>query len=417
MDGGWTGGGAPDRVVMPVPRISVHAFCETQPVAALVEAAARDRRMDKAQVVVSMGGAPAAVEMFRTAPTPNLIVMESLTGDGNQLLGLLDALAETCDPGTKVLVIGHMNDVLLYRELIRRGVSDYLIAPLDLIGLIQAISDLYSGAESGPLGRTIAVTGAKGGVGASTIAHNLAWSLSVRVGTPTVIADLDLPFGTVGLDFNQDPPQGIADAVYSPDRLDANFLDRLLSKCSENLHMLAAPATLDRIYDLDETSFDLTVELLRASTPCVVLDLPHQWNGWTRRQLVTADDIVIVAAPDLANLRNAKVMMDVLSSARPNDRRPRVVINMTGVPKRPEIPVLEFAKALGGDPETVIAFDPQLFGTAANNGKLVVESQPNGKVAEALETLAARLVGRSEAKSQSRAFLKPLLNRLKRARG
>ena len=268
-----------------------------------------------------------------------MIVLEFAAGDGPQLVGALEQLAESCDSGTKVVIIGHMNDIGLYRELIRRGVSDYLITPMDTLRFIGAISELYNAPGAEPVGRTVAVTGLKGGVGASTVAHNVAWGIARTLNISTVIADMDLGFGTAGLDFNQDPPQGIAEAVFSPDRLDSNFLDRLLSKCSETLSLLAAPATLDRLYDFQETSFDAVIDILRASTPCIVLDVPHVWTAWSRRMLIGADDIVLVAAPDLANLRNAKSMMDVLRASRPNDRRPRLVINMAGVPKRPEISV------------------------------------------------------------------------------
>jgi pilus assembly protein CpaE len=401
----------------PVPRIAIQAFCETSAVARIIEEANADRRMDKAHLKVQMGGAQAAVEVYRTAATPNLVILEYAQGDGAKLLSSLDELAEACDAGTKVVVIGHFNDVVLYRELLRRGVSDYMIAPITTLGFIKSVSELYHAPGAEPVGRTIAVIGAKGGVGASTIAHNLAWAISRSLGTATVIADLDLPFGTAGLNFNQDPPQGIAEAVFAPDRLDSAFMDRLLSKCSEQLHLLAAPATLDRLYDFPETSFDGAIDILRASTPCVVLDVPHQWTAWTRRQLIGADDIAIVAAPDLANLRNAKILMDVLRQTRTNDHRPKLVINMLGVPKRPEIAVSEFAKALDCEASAVIPFDAQLFGTAANNGQMIAEIQANGRITESILDLARTLVGRSEAKKPSRSRLPPFLSRLARAKG
>ena len=150
-----------------------------------------------------------------------------------------------------------------------------------------------------------------------------------------MVADLDLPFGTAGLDFNQDPPQGIADAVFSPDRIDTAFVDRLLSKCTDHLSLLAAPATLDRVYDFGAEAFDAIFDVLRATVPCIVLDVPHVWTGWARRTLIGADDILIVAAPDLANLRNTKNLVDLLRAARPNDSRPHYCLNQVGVPKRP----------------------------------------------------------------------------------
>ena len=183
----------------------------------------------------------------------------------------------------------------LYRELTRRGVSDYLIAPVGTIDVVRAICGLFSAPDAKPVGRIIAVVGAKGGVGASTIAHNIAWAIARDLALDSVVADLDLAFGTAGLDYNQDPPQGIADAVFSPDRVDTAFVDRLLSKCTDHLSLLAAPATLERVYDFGADAFDSILDSLRSSIPCVVLDVPHQWAGWTRRLLVSADDILVVA--------------------------------------------------------------------------------------------------------------------------
>ena len=281
-----------------------------------------------------MGGVAAAVEAYRSSPTPNVIVLES-ESRGDDILAGLDPLAEVCDAGTRVIVIGRLNDVLLYRELIRRGVSDYLIAPVGTLDIVRSISGLFSAPDAKPVGRIIAVVGAKGGVGASTIAHNVAWAIARDLQLDTVVADLDLAFGTAGLDFNQDPPQGIADAVFSPDRLDTAFIDRLLSKCTDHLSLLAAPATLDRVYDFGDRGLRPIFDALRATMPCVVLDVPHQWTGWTKRTLIGADEILIVAAPDLANLRNAKNLLDLLRAARPNDHRPSYCLNQVGVPKRP----------------------------------------------------------------------------------
>ena len=193
--------------------------------------------------------------------------------------------------------------------------------------------------------RVIAVTGAKGGVGASTIAHNVAFAIARDLALDTVIADLDLPFGTAGLDFNQDPPQGVADAVFSPDRVDSAFIDRLLSKCTDRLSLLAAPATLEREYDFTTDTFDPVVDAMRSTVPFIVLDIPHLWSGWSKQNLIAADEVLLVAAPDLANLRNAKNLFDFIRAARPNDRPPLYVLNMMGVPKRPEVRVADFAKA------------------------------------------------------------------------
>ncbi|HYF53829.1 MAG TPA: CtpF protein, partial [Salinarimonas sp.] len=91
-----------DRLIAPVPRVSIQAFCETPDVAATIEAAASDRRMQKTHLKVQAGGGGAALESYRHAPTPNVIVLETTRGQGDGFLGHLDALAEYCDAGTKV---------------------------------------------------------------------------------------------------------------------------------------------------------------------------------------------------------------------------------------------------------------------------------------------------------------------------
>jgi pilus assembly protein CpaE len=397
--------------IAPAPRVSIQAFCETVETAAAVQAAGEDRRLSKAHLKIQMGGAAAAIEAYRASPTPNVILLES-EGHSDSILTGLDALAEYCDAGTRVVVVGRANDVTLYRELVRRGVSDYLMSPLATIDVVRAICGLFSSPDAKPVGRIVAVVGAKGGVGASTVSHNIAWAAARDLALDSVVTDLDLAFGTAGLDYNQDPPQGIADAVFSPDRIDTAFVDRLLSKCSDRLSLLAAPATLERAYDFGAESFDAIFDSLRATMPCVVLDVPHQWNAWTQRTLVSADEILIVAAPDLANLRNAKNLIDYLRAARVNDRRPRYCLNLVGVPKRPEIKPPEFAKALEDQPSAVIQFDPQVFGTAANNGQMVAEVSANHRAAEAFRQLAQVLTGRSETKRPKGGLFTPLLGKL-----
>lgn len=398
--------------IAPAPRVSVQAFCETVETAAAVQSAGEDRRLGKAHLKIQMGGMAAAIEAYRSAPTPNVIVLES---DGrSDLLSGLDQLATVCDAGTRVVVIGRINDVMLYRELVRRGVSDYVLAPVGAIDVVRSICNLFSAPEAKAVGRIIAVVGAKGGVGASTVAHNIAFAIARDLDLDSVVTDLDLAFGTAGLDYNQDPTQGIADAVFSPERIDTSFVDRLLSKCTDNLSLLAAPATLERVYDFGAEAFDSIFDVLRATVPCTVLDVPHVWTGWSRRVLISADELVIVAAPDLANLRNVKNLIDLLRQSRPNDSHPLYCLNQVGVPKRPEIKPADFAKALELEPAAIIPFDPQVFGTAANNGQMIAEVAANHRAAETFRLLAQLLTGRNEQKRARSSLLAPLFGKLKR---
>jgi pilus assembly protein CpaE len=219
----------------------------------------------------------------------------------------------------------------------------------------------------------------------------------------TVLIDYDLPFGTAGLDFNQDPIQGFADALSKPDRLDSVLLDRMTARCTDRLSLFAAPVSLDDDYDVSAEAYDEVLAKIRTTAPYIVLDLPHIWSGWMRRTLSAADEVVIVATPDLASLRNTKNLIDLLQKARPNDAPAQLVLNQVGVPGRPEIPVKEFAKALGVEPVLCLPFDAKLFGLAANNGQMVLEVNQKAKAAEGLlqftQTLSRREIPAAKPKS------------------
>lgn len=401
----------PSVKARPIPRINIQAFCEEQATADVLQEASRDRRLAKAHVTVQMGGVEAAVAFYKNAPTPNLIMIES-GGGHEQMLMEMDRLAEVCDPGTKVMAIGHVNDIVLYRELIGLGISDYLVAPITIAQTMEALSNLYTDPEAEPLGRIIAFLGAKGGAGSSTICHNTAWAISRVIQSDVVIADFDLPFGTAGLDFNQDPVQGLADALSAPERLDEVLLDRLLSRCSDHLSLFAAPGTLDQSYDLSSDACETVLDLVRANVPYVMIDVPHMWTSWAQKVVTEADNVIITATPDLASLRNAKNLMEKLKAARPNDAAPILVLNQVGVPKRPEISVKDFAQALETDARAVFDFDAQLFGTASNNGQMVEEVSPKAKAAEQFRELAFMLTQRTEPQGTNTSLLAPILSRL-----
>ncbi|HEX2841927.1 AAA family ATPase [Hyphomicrobium sp.] len=403
---------SPSDRARPLPRISIQAFCETPDLADVIQAASEDRRLGKTHVTIQMGGAEAAVAHYQESPTPNLIILESHASH-SQLITELEELAQSCDPGTKVVIVGQANDVVLYRDLMKRGISEYLVAPISAFDLMECLSGLYNNPQSDPVGQVLAFIGAKGGVGSSTICHNVAWSLSEALSTNIVIADMDLAFGTTGLDFNQDPVQGIADALQNPDRLDEVLLDRLLTSCSKHLSIFAAPVVLDRDYDMSPEGCETVIDVVRQNVPFVAVDLPHTWAPWTKRLLLQADEIVITAMPDLANLRNAKNIVELIKTARKNDAAPHLVLNMANMQKRPEITQKEFENALDLKALAVIDFDCENFGQAANNGQMVEEYNSKAKATQAFRDIALALAHRKEIKVEKKSPLAPLLEKLK----
>ena len=392
-----------------VPRINIHAFCELPQTYEAIRTAFADRRMSRAHGTIAAGGITAAVKRYESQSTPNLLMVES-NAPRETLLSQLSSLAEVCQPDTKVVVLGHANDVILYRDLIKQGVSEYIVAPFMPLQLIEAVDSLYRSEKSSPIGRVIAFIGAKGGTGSSTLSHNCAWEIARICDIETTIIDLDLAFGTAALNFNLDAAGGILEAIAQPERVDSLLLDRLLVKLGDRLTLLGGQGGVDKDFTVEAHAVETVLLAMRLSVPMIIVDLPNLWAPWVRYTLLHADQVVVVAEPELASLRNARELLDLLVAARPNDPPPAVVLNQLDVPKRPEIPAIEFRKAIGVDVVATIPFDPQNFGAALNNGRMLLDFAPRSKAANALRMLSQKIAGDRIRKPQ--ASRESILNKL-----
>ena len=392
-----------------IPAISAIAFCESQRTVGLMEAVASDRRMAQATLQTQDGVLEAAIAYLQENQTPNLLILESSAANAT-MIAQIDELASHCDEGVQVMVIGNTNDIGLYRQLMARGVSEYLVPPVPPVQIVRSICQLFADPDAPFVGKSSSVRGAKGGVGASTIAHNLAWSLSESAQVSTALIDLDLSFGTTALDFNHENQQTVADALLAPERVDDAVVAKLLAKVTDRLSLFTAPATVSQIMDIPAESYTAIIDTVRRVMPYVVLDMPHAWNEWTYKTLLSSDEVILVCQPDLASLRNGKNFIDELKTQRPNDTPPKLIVNMTGVPKRPEIPTKDFAAAIEVDPSIILPFDPQLFGTASNNGQMISETDGAAESSVAIDQLAGTLTGR-EIVPQTKSLLSKLLGK------
>jgi len=373
-----------------VPRISAGVFCQSPASETALRAALGDRRLSRVSSHISGGGITAAIAFCSAAPTPDLLIVET-TAEGGEILAGLDALAPVCDVDTKVIVIGRANDIGLYRAVIAKGVSDYLVGPVDSLFAIAAILRLYPAGTPGRLGRICAFLGAKGGVGASTLAQNVAWRIGQDRSGSVMLADLDLQFGTAALNLNLVPSAGFAEQAMDPNRLDEALLERTLIQKGKYLHVLPASGRLQEIEPPEPAAVEKLLDLSRQIFPVVVLDLPHLQSPWMKAALAAVDDIVIVASPNLANLRNVKCLLDIFRVSRPNDAPPRVVLNQVGLAKRAGVSPVDFARGLEIEIKTQIAFDPNAFAKAAGEGELIAETMPHSAVGRALAALARDL--------------------------
>ncbi len=291
---------------------------------------------------------------------------------------------------------------------IARGVSEYLVPPF-----ASSTSCKRSRSCSARPGRSRSAASSPSSAPRAASAPRRSRTISPgrsprSTDMATIIADFDLAFGTAGLDYNQDPPQGVAEAVFAPERVDAMLVDRLLSKCGDNLSLLAAPATLDRTLDFSEAAFDSLIDAMRASTPWIVLDVPHVWTAWARRTLVAADEVdrrrrsrPRQPAQRQEHPRRAQGR----SAARPSAASGRSTASACCA--RPEIAVADFAKTVEVQPVVAIPHDAKLFGSAANNGQMIAEIEPKGKVARDVRRACAGGRGRGRAPRSKRGLLDP----------
>ncbi len=372
-----------------LPNISIQAFCERSETAGSIHEMSRDWRMKRTNLKIFMGGLPAALDYYHKESTPALILIESGMR-GNELFAQLEQLASVCDEGTRLIMIGAANDIKLYRQLLDKGVSDYIVPPFHPLSLIRTISEHFVDPEKPFTGRVSAFYGAKGGVGSSTLAHNVAWCLAERIQQETALVDLDSSWGTTGLDFAYDATQGLEEALSQPDRLDDTLLDRIMLRHTAKLSILPAAGTLDMNPVMNSEAFETVVNGVRKISPISILDMPHIWCDWTRNILTSVDDVIITATSDLANLRNTKNLIDFLKAERPNDSAPILILNQVGRSKN-EISVKDFSAAIDMEPALVVGFDPDSFFEAANDGKMLTNVKAAGSTVTGLTHIANRI--------------------------
>ncbi len=373
-------------------RVTIEAFSAQGPTRAAFEQAAKDPRLIRSRVGLHDGGLAGAIAYFRENPTPQAIIVEETGSDANLMAGL-ESLAEVVEPGVKVIIVGALNDVSLYRTLIGQGISEYLVAPPTADQVVETVLGIYRDPASAPRGRVIAFIGARGGVGSSSIAHNVAWLLAQTYKEATILADLDFAFGSADLAFNIEVKQSASDVVAQSDRLDDVLFDKCLVPAGDNLKVLANTGNLRFAAAPPSEGVDKILDLARGTAGFVVLDLPHVWAEWTQAALEIAEDVVVVAQPDLTSLRDSKNILAALAGRR-GANPTRLLLNKTGESKKTELSAKDFMEAAGIHSVLAVPYAPDVFGNALNNGQMIGEVAKTHAAAEALRKVAAHVSGR-----------------------
>jgi pilus assembly protein CpaE len=350
---------------------------------------------------IMRGGIAKAIEYLSEQRSPHLLIVDI---SGIDLpLSQIHTLADVCEPGTNVVAIGDHNDVGLYRDLIDAGVSNYIVKPLTRELLTKALTPKVSnsseiGSRAGlKLGKLVSFVGARGGVGTTTLACNLAWYLANRQSRRVALVDLDLQHGDCTLLFNINSIPGFRDALANPLRLDHLLLDRIMVKHGERLFVLSSEEPLHDNVQFTASAIDSLFSVLRSQFHYVIVDVPRIPAPAYRRALEIADRRVIVVDQTMRAMRDAvrltKMFGDgeVPGAAHSAEHRNLFVINRVG--EHHALSLKDVHQVLQVQSATsMVPFLPSLVTPAAHHGLIAADKR--GKFAEAVATLALELSGR-----------------------
>lgn len=389
-------------------RLNIDAYCIKDETADMLRRASSDIALVRSTVNVRMGGAEAMVSDHADPDrvTGDVMVLE-VGEDEDKAIQDISAVFERTSKGTVVVVMGRINSIPFNERLLDGGVSDYVLLPAQPSYFISKLGRLFAQDERGMDGRgkVVSVMGSKGGVGSSTVAQNTAWALQARTGRPVTLVDLDLHFGTVTINLNQDPRAGLRDALQRTlaDQMDGASLERMYTKDidgSPNLWMLASSPNLsDDMGMMTEAEVvQALIDLAATQASYVVLDVPQVWNRTTIALMAMSNESLVVSDHSIQGLRNADLMFKALNPMRPQNTFTRYVLNHGGLAPQADLAVKDFEETLGMAPAAVIPWNPKVFRAASTEGRLLGTVPGNAKVFAPFDNLARVLSGGVETK-------------------
>lgn len=343
--------------------------------------------------VIRAGGMTNAVKAIE--PPPAVLLAD--ISDEEDPDGLVGELAKRCGAATRIVAIGTVNDVTLFRRLAARGVADYLVKPVSSELLCDALRRASRGEAEAPdaarRARIHAFIGARGGVGASTMVLGVAWLLAQEHKLRTALVDLDLHFGTLALSLDLEPGRGLRQALEHPERTDGLLLASAMVKGDEQLPILGAEELLDDILHFEPEGAEALFGALAQDYDCLLVDLPRSLDGAARHVLASADSTLIVTDFSLAALRDAFRLSSLVKSLGAA-ATPLVVASQVGALHRGEIGRAEFERGLGTAVDFAVPFDPKVARAMAVGGKTLPAVDGASKAAAEMRRIAARLAGR-----------------------
>lgn len=352
---------------------------------------------------VEPGTAAEAAEYLKSHPSPQTLVVE--IPNAETAARMLDALADVVNHATRVIVTGRVDTFSFYHWLMGLGIHDYLLQPFNEQQLASALMKSAPGAAAAAPAekvqrptKTIALIGARGGVGTTTVATAIASILANEHEIPTALIDLDTQFGSVALGLDLEPSRGLRDALEKPDRIDTLFLERVMMKPNPNLSILSAEEPFAEIIAPHAQAAELLFAALREKFPMLVVDLPRQMNSMTRYVLANADHVIIVSEPSILSLRDALRVKDYVADTlkRP---APMIVINREGYSSKTEPSRSEFARHLGTEPSTYVPFHAGIISATGKGDNTAADKKLTSAI-KPLRELSMKFAGQPDDEAE-----------------
>jgi pilus assembly protein CpaE len=347
-----------------------------------------------------------AVDVLRETSTPRVLIVD-VTGEGRPLTAL-ESLSDVVEPDVQVLLIGEFNDVNFYRHATRiLGVKEYLFKPITRDMVARHFGPIILNRSRRPEtmqgGRVVTITGVRGGVGASTIAVNLAWHLDKRANRHTVLVDADLYRGSCALLLNAKSGAGLRTALETPQRIDELFIERSSQPVTERLHVLSGEENLLDQLKYEPGAVTRLIETLRRRYNFVVIDAPFVGTELHRDLLMMGHQRILIMAPTLVGVRDALRLL-ALPNGPLQVHRGLLVLNRL---KRPgALTRRQTEDALKMKVDVVIPDLPKFVETSATMGE---PAALNARFYKGITTLAAQAAAAfpvDSAPERSRASVK-----------
>jgi pilus assembly protein CpaE len=384
-------------------REGILAVMQQQPLLDRVQEIVREMQLDDELVVTDT--LDAALRRIRSGYSPRVLLLD--LADTAAPIAEVSSARTVGGAELKLVAVGNVNDVSLFRDLLGAGCNDYLVKPAtrEALAAVLEKGSAITVAGDGGLGQVIVFVGSRGGVGTTTTAVSCAWLLAEERGERVALVDLDLHFGTIALKLDTDPGAGLCEALEQPSRIDSLFIERAMVKVTENLRVLAAEAAATQHLIVDAGAVDMLLYELRRKFTRIIVDLPRGATPVQRAVLASASHVVVLCERSLAGLRDTIRLQTMMREQGPQVHVWLVEAGATGL--RAFIGKSEFQKGIGQALNAGISYDPKSAGAAVNSGQPLPVAAPRAPIVREFRQLAALVAGPAPAGAKRRRLPLP----------